>query len=91
MVYAPQEILDTITTAYTESVVLENLSDTTHRRISLAKVKGARFIPDFNDVTLMLDVYAEKSVEVPVRGVNFPPDKVLRTFPPKCRLLFRSD
>ena len=89
MVYAPQEILDTITTAYTESVVLENLSDTTHRRISLAKVKGARFIPDFNDVTLMLDVYAEKSVEVPVRGVNFPPDKVLRTFPSKVQVTFQ--
>lgn len=44
MVYAPQEILDTITTAYTESVVLESV-DTTHRRISLAKVKEARFIP----------------------------------------------
>lgn len=45
MVYAPQEILDTITTAYTESVVLENLSDTTHRRISLAKVKEAGLFP----------------------------------------------
>ena len=89
MVYAPQEILDTITTAYTESVLLENMSDTTHRRVSLAKVKGARFIPDFNDVTLMLDVYAEKSVEVPVRGVNFPPDKVLRTFPSKVQVTFQ--
>ena len=46
MVYAPQEILDTITTAYTESVV-------------------------------------------PVRGVNFPPDKVLRTFPSKVQVTFQ--
>lgn len=89
MVYAPQEILDTITTAYTEPVSFENLSDTTHRRISLAKVKGARFIPDFSDVTLMLDVYAEKSVEVPVKGINFPPDKVLRTFPSKVQVVFQ--
>lgn len=89
MVYAPQEILDTITTAYTEPVVFENLSDTTHRRINLAKIKGAKFIPDFSDVTLMLDVYAEKSVEVPVRGINFPPDKVLRTFPSKVQVIFQ--
>ncbi len=37
----------------------------------------------------MLDVYAEKSVEVPVRGVNFPPDKVLRTFPSKVQVTFQ--
>ncbi|WP_455672174.1 CdaR family protein [Phocaeicola sp.] len=89
MVYAPKEILDTITAAYTEPVNFENISDTTHRRISLANVKGARFTPSFNDVTLMVDVYSEKTVEVPVRGVNFPPDKVLRTFPSKVQVTFQ--
>lgn len=89
MVYAPQEILDTITTAYTQPVELEEISDTTHRRISLANVKGARFTPAFNDITLMVDVYSEKTLEVPVHGVNFPPDKVLRTFPSKVQVTFQ--
>lgn len=89
MVYAPQPILDTIRAAYTQPVNFEQISDTTRRRVSLAKVKGARFTPSFNDLTLMVDVYAEKMVEVPVRGINFPPDQVLRTFPSKVKVTFQ--
>ena len=43
----------------------------------------------FDDVTLLVDIYAEKSVEVPIRGINFPPDKVLRTFPSKVQVTFQ--
>lgn len=89
VVYAPQEILDTITVAYTQAVDLEHLSDTTHRRVDIEPVKGARFTPSYNDVTLMVDVYSEKTVEVPVRGINFPPDKMLRTFPSKVQVTFQ--
>ena len=37
----------------------------------------------------MVDIYAEKSVEVPIRGINYPPDKVLRTFPSKVQVTFQ--
>ena len=89
MVYAPQEMLDTITAAYTEPIGFENVTDTIRRRVNLAKVKGAKFTPSFNDVTILVDIYAEKSVEVPVKGINFPPDKVLRTFPSKVQVTFQ--
>lgn len=89
MVYAPQEILDTITAAYTQPLNFEHISDTTHRRVGLAEVKGARFTPSFDDITLMVDVYSEKTVEVPIHGVNFPPDEVLRTFPSKVQVTFQ--
>lgn len=89
MVYAPQEILDTITAAYTQKVNFENVSDTIRRRVNLENIKGAKFTPSFDDVTLMVDIYAEKSVEVPIRGVNFPPDKILRTFPSKVQVTFQ--
>ena len=80
MVYAPQEILDTITAAYTQALNFEDVADTIRRRVNLADVRGAKFIPSFDDVTLLVDIYAEKSVEVPIRGINFPPDKVLSYF-----------
>ena len=50
MVYAPNEILDTITAAYTENLYLEQVADTTYRRVNLKSVKGARFMPSYNDV-----------------------------------------
>lgn len=89
MVYAPQEILDTITAAFTESLYIEQIMDTTRHRASLMPVKGAKFIPSYNDVTFLVDIYSEKTVEVPVLGVNFPEDEVLRTFPSKVRVTFQ--
>ena len=88
-VYAPKAILDTITAAYTKTVDFEGVSDTVRKRVSIAPVKGARFIPDYSDLTLKVDVYAEKTVDVPVVGVNFPHDKVLRTFPSKAKIVFQ--
>ena len=72
MVYAPQEILDTITAAYTETLHVEEISDTTRHRAGIMPVKGARFTPSYSDITFMVDMYSEKTVEVPVQGVNFP-------------------
>lgn len=89
MVYAPQNILDTMSVAYTEKINVEHLSDTLRRRVGLMPVKGARFIPSYNDLTFLVDVYAEKTIEVPVFGVNFPNGKVLRTFPSKVQVAFQ--
>ena len=89
MVYAPKEILDTITVAYTESLYIEHVSDTVRRRANLLPIKGVRFTPSKGDITFLVDVYSEKTVEVPVSGVNVPSDKVLRTFPSKVHVTFQ--
>ena len=89
MVYAPREILDTITAAYTETLYVEEISDTTRHRAGIMPVKGARFTPSYSDITFMVDMYSEKTVEVPVQGVNFPEDKLLRTFPSKVQVTFQ--
>ena len=89
MVYAPKEILDTITAAYTEPLYIEQMADTTRRRVGLMPVKGAKFMPLYSDITFLVDVYSEKTVEVPVVGINFPEDKVLRTFPSKVHVAFQ--
>ena len=89
MVYAPREILDTITAAYTETLHVEEISDTTRHRAGIMPVKGARFTPSYSDITFMVDMYSEKTVVVPVQGVNFPEDKLLRTFPSKVQVTFQ--
>ena len=89
MVYAPKEILDTIQAAYTEALYIEEISDTARHRVNMIPVKGARFTPSYSDVTFLVDMYSEKTVEVPVVGVGFPEDKVLRTFPSKVHVTFQ--
>ena len=87
--YAPQEVLDTLTAAYTERVDLENVADTLHKRVSLQKLKGVKFVPAYNDLSVYVDMYSEKTVEVPIVGINFPTNKVLRTFPSKVQVTFQ--
>lgn len=89
MVYAPKDILDTITAAYTEELYIEEISDTTRHRAKLLPVKGAKFTPSYNDVTFLVDMYSEKTVDVPVIGINFPEDEILRTFPTKVQVTFQ--
>ena len=89
LVYAPEGILDTITTAYTQKINLENISDTTRQRISLAPLRGVKFVPSSVEATFPVDIYTEKTVEVPLHGINFPADKALRAFPSTHQITFQ--
>lgn len=88
-VYAPVEVLDTIRAAYTQWFYLENVTDTVEKQVVLAAPKGAKFVPAFTKVILPVDIYTEKTVEVPLHGINFPADKVLRAFPSKVQVTFQ--
>ena len=74
LVYAPAGILDTITTAYTQEVNLENISDTIRQRVALDNKKGVKFVPASVELTFPVDIYTEKTVEVPcfsIEGSNY--------------------
>ena len=51
--------------------------------------KGVKFVPSAIQMTLPVDIYTEKTVEVPLHGINFPADKVLRAFPSKVQVTFQ--
>ena len=87
-VLAPSAILDTITEAFITPVYFSDLSANEKTISMLRPVRGAKFIPDQVEMNVMIDLYTEKTVEVPVFGVNFPGSKDLRTFPSKVKLLF---
>lgn len=89
LVYASEKALDTITVAYTQKLKIEDISDTLKRQVSLASRKGVKFVPASIEMMLPVDIYTEKTVEVPLRGVNFPADKVLRAFPSKVQVTFQ--
>ena len=89
LVYAPAGVLDTITAAYTRQMKLENISDTLKQQVPLLTRKGVKFVPASIEMILPVDIYTEKTVEVPLRGINFPADKVLRAFPSKVQVTFQ--
>lgn len=88
-VLAPYSILDTLTEACIAPVYLPDLTDNVKTKIKLHPVKGAKFIPDQVEMNISIDRYTEKTVDVPVSGINFPANKDLRTFPSKVKVTFR--
>lgn len=88
-VYAPLEILDTMQYAPTQHVHIDDMKADAHLQLSMAHHRSMHCIPDTVGVKIHIDSYTEKSVEVPITGINFPAGKSLRTFPSKISLTFR--
>ena len=88
-VLAPLAILDTISQAFIVPVHLSDLASNAKIQRTLHRVRGAKFIPEQVDMMVQVDLYTEKTVEVPIIGVNFPGSKDLRTFPSKVDVTFR--
>lgn len=87
-VYATQEVLDTMTAAYTRPIYLSGVEKRTVRRALFHDVKGAKFSPSSTLLRVDVDQITEKTVAVPVRWTNFPASKVLRTFPSTVKVTF---
>lgn len=88
-VYAIQEVLDTITAAYTIAQNVDNLEQNTVKETLLRTVRGAKFVPNKVTTKVYVDRITEKTVQVPIQWVNFPATKVLRTFPSKVNITFQ--
>ncbi len=89
LAYAPAGVLDTITAVYTQPVKQADISDTLRLQVPLRAQRGVKFVPASVELMLPVNIYTEKTVEVPLHGVNFPADKVLRAFPSKVQVTFQ--
>lgn len=88
-IYAPSALLNQVDTAFTEETELLGLSDSTTIKIPLQYMKGVKFVPNYVILHLPTDIVTEKTVKVPLRGINFPQDKMLRTFPSYVEVTFQ--
>lgn len=87
-VFAPEGMYNNITCVYTEPLNLENVEDNMMVRVPIAKLNNAKIIPDSVDVKIKVDVFVEKSMQVPILCSNIPRNKVLRFFPSKADIKF---
>ncbi len=88
-VYALENVLDTMTAAYTTAFEISGLRRDTALVVPIHGVRGAKFVPSQVKAKVYVDIITEKTVQVPVEMVNFPATKVLRTFPPKVNVTFQ--
>lgn len=72
----------------TENVQIEVGADTVCRELALVPQNGMILYTDKVDMTVSASQYTEKSLEVPVVGINLKEGQVLRSFPSKVKLVF---
>lgn len=88
-VWAEEHFLDSLNVINTVATTLTDLRKSTTRQIPLAPMKGVKLVPEQVTLTAEVDVYSEKSVNVPIIGTNFPAGYTLRTFPTSATITFR--
>lgn len=89
-IYAPSGMLDSINAVYTEGVNFTALEDTTKVTLALQSVRGVKYVPDSVSVNICVDLYAEKTLSLPIYCENIPQNKVLRTFPLRADVKFHA-
>ena len=87
-VIAPSYLLDSITEVQTQFQRFSNLDDTLVTMVPLHAATGIKVIPDSVRLDICVDLFTEKSLEVPIYCENIPGNKVVRTFPSKAKVTF---
>ena len=87
-VIAPVYLLDSIKEVLTEHGVFTDLDDTLTTKIALKNMTGIKVVPDSVRLKICVDLFTEKTLEVPIYCENIPENKILRTFPSKAKVTF---
>lgn len=80
-VYASDIVLDTLKEVKTVFTEIKKGNKTVTRTIQLQKIDGTTFDPASVSVTIPIEEYTEKTLEIPVVCTDLPSRYILRTFP----------
>ena len=88
-IYSSREKLDSIKVIYTEALNYAGFRDTLIVDCKLSHQKDVKVVPENIRIGFYTDVLTEESIDgVPIKAINMPERKVLRTFPPKVKIRF---
>lgn len=87
-IYAPNHLFGSIKSVKTENVTYNELEDTLQTKLALLVPRGAKAIPDSIETQICVDIFTDKTLQVPIYSENVPSNKVLRTFPLKTKVTF---
>ena len=87
-VYASREKLDSIRIIYTEPLNYVGFRDTLLVNCRLLHPADVKVVPERVSIVFHTDVLTEESIDVPIKCINLPPGKTLRTFPAKVKVNF---
>ncbi|MGL5731787.1 MAG: CdaR family protein, partial [Bacteroidales bacterium] len=79
--YAPQDLLAKLEECETDSLFLQNLSESYSTEVGIKPIPGVKFYPDKVRLDVPVESFTQKELQIPFEVINLPPDKTLRTFP----------
>lgn len=80
-VYASHAVLDTIQKIQTTFTEFKKVNKTLTKAIQLQKIEGVAFDPEIVTITIPVDEFSEKVLEVPVKCTNIPEQYTVRLMP----------
>ena len=80
-VFGPKNMLDTLKTIHTECKVFKNLNDTISFRCNLLPLKLTHYSVNNTKVTISVEQFTERKVQIPISTLNCPTNLAIRTFP----------
>lgn len=87
MMYAAGTMLDTIMQIETDYVEFKKATKTITRVLPLQKIKGAAYDPESVTITIPIEEFTEKELEIPIVVKDVPNQYILRLFPASVKVL----
>jgi len=88
LVYGSKAALDTMFYAHTVGDTLKNITKAKKIQLAMREAKGIKYIPSTVEMTIPVDEFIERELEVPVTCVNLPENLTIRFFPSSIKIPF---
>lgn len=87
-VFGPASVTDTINFIYTEPINKTELRDSISFDVRLQERENVKYNPQYVNIQIPVTPYTEKSFDMEINGVGFPPTYKLKAFPSKAKIIF---
>ncbi len=87
-VYGAKAMLDTMLTVQTKKIVMDNIDKSTALVTTPRTIQGIRYETDTIKISIPVELYTEKIMNIPIEPENFPSNIELRTFPASVHVSF---
>lgn len=87
-VYGSKASIDTLSYAYTVSDTLNDITSERQVTIQMKPIRGIRYVPHTVNLTVPVDEFLIKEVEVPIKCINLPSNLDIKFFPSTVKIPF---
>jgi YbbR domain-containing protein len=88
LISGPKIMIDTVEAVYSEHIELFNLDESVNEKVLLNRIRGIDFSDKRVDLTIPIEKFTEKKIEVDIETINVPDTLKLTLYPDKTNVTF---